>query len=441
MTVRRARTGAPPLVGTASVPTDKSISHRAAILAAMADGTSRIRGYSPAGDCRSTLRVVRTLGATVTAHGGEVTVRGSALLQHGAGAGTVDAGDLDCGRSGTTMRLVAGAVAGAPMRARLTGDPQLLGRPMERVAEPLRLMGAAVETTGGRPPVIIQGGGLRGIRFRLPVASAQVKSAVLLAALRAEGTTIVEEPVPTRDHTERLLLAMGIRARVDPIPDGPGRSVTVGPGSLEPLDVTVRGDASSAAFVVAAAALVPGSDVIVERVGLNPTRTELLRVLRRAGGSLETVEDGTEHGEPVGSIRVRHASLGPLRVERDRVPWLVDEIPLVALLATQADGTTEVRGVGELRVKESDRIAGVVAGLRALGADAEELPDGFVVRGPTPLRGGHVDALADHRLAMTFAVAALIARGPVTVRGMEYADDSFPGFLPMLHSLARRGSG
>jgi 3-phosphoshikimate 1-carboxyvinyltransferase len=418
-----------PLRGTASVPADKAISHRGAILGALANGTTIIHGYSAAGDCRSTLAVLRGLGVAVDEDGNTVRVAG-----WGARGPAEPRAPLDCGRSGTTMRLMSGALAGFPVKAVLTGDPQLLARPMERVAEPLRAMGATVATAaGGVPPIGLRGGSLHGIDYELPVASAQVKSAVLLAGLRASGATTVTEPVPSRDHTERMLRAMG--AAVDVSKDGDGRRrVRVEPSGLEGVEVTVPGDPSSAAPLLVAAALVSGSDLTVAGVGLNPTRTGLLDALRRMGAEIEATAT-TDGSEPIGDVRILQRPLRGTVVDAPEIPSMVDEIPLLGLLATQADGVTEVRGAEELRVKESDRIAVLANGLTALGADVEELPDGFVVTGPTPLHAGYVKAAGDHRMAMTFAVAALIASGPVHVSGMQTIADSFPGFMATLQGL------
>jgi 3-phosphoshikimate 1-carboxyvinyltransferase len=342
---------------------------------------------------------------------------------------------LDCGRSGTTMRLGAGLLAGLPFTGELTGHPQLLRRPMERVAEPLRRMGAeAVTARGGLPPIRIRGGNLSGIEFVPPEASAQVKSAVLIAALRASGSTMVAEPVPTRDHTERLLVAMGAAVTVSEL--GEGRSVRVGPSRLGPLEIQVPGDASSAAVLAAAAALVPGSDLVLEAVSTNPSRTGFLAVLERMGATIEFEPRADCGPEPSADIRVRQVPLRSVRVGAFEVPSLIDELPLLGLLATAAEGTTEVRGASELRVKESDRISGLVAGLRALGAKAEELDDGFVVHGPTALRGAACDARTDHRLAMTFTLAGLVSQGPVRVEGAEFISDSFPNFLATLRGLS-----
>jgi 3-phosphoshikimate 1-carboxyvinyltransferase len=427
MTAARAQPARRPVRGVASVPGDKSISHRAALIAAVAEGSSLVRGFSPAGDCASTLKVLRALGVVVRRHGDAVTVTGREEFP-------VHRTPLNCGRSGTTMRLLAGILAGRQGRFELTGHEQLLRRPIERVAAPLRSMGATVRTgPDGRPPLTIEGGSLSGIDYVLPVPSAQVKSALLLAGLRADGETAVTEPVPTRDHTERLLAATGIGLHRSP-PSPSGHRITVHPGVPASFDLLVPGDPSSAAARIAAAALVPGSDLLLRGVGLNPTRTGFLEVLERMGNpvSVENLSGGTEPG---GDLRIRHGLLQGVRIQGQEVPGVIDELPLIGLLATQADGVTEVRGAGELRVKESDRIAGLVAGLRALGAEAEELPDGFVVRGPTRLTGGRCDATTDHRLAMTFSLAGLVATGPVAVDGLEYVDDSFPGFVRILKAL------
>lgn len=413
-----------PLTGTRRVPGDKSISHRAAILASVARGTSILRGFSPAGDCRATLRALIDLGVGAAREGDVVTIEG-----RGPEAFTPTLAPLQCGRSATTMRLMAGMVAGVRFPCTFTGDEQLLLRPMLRVAEPLRSMGAVVKLArGDRPPLTIRGGGLAGIRYLLPIPSAQVKSAVLLAGLQASGSTVVIEPIPVRDHTERLLQAMGA-----PVSRGVDRAswTRVERGTLRPLDLDVPGDFSSAAPLIVAAALVPGSDLEITGVGLNQTRTGLLDVLRRMGGSVE-VELERTNPEPMGTIRVRSQPLSATTVRPEEVPGLIDELPLVGLLGAGADGVTSVSGAMELRRKESDRIAGLVAGLRTLGAEAEELPDGFLVSGPTVLGGGTCDARQDHRLVMAFSIAGLIATGKVKVEGAEFVDDSFPGFFEAL---------
>jgi 3-phosphoshikimate 1-carboxyvinyltransferase len=427
MTAARVQPAERPVRGRAGVPGDKSISHRAALIASVADGESTIRGFSPAGDCASTLGVLSSLGVEVRRTADVVSIVGRAGDGFGAPPGS-----LDCGRSGTTMRLLAGLLAGYPGAFVLTGHDQLLRRPMERVAAPLREMDARVETTDGRPPIFVEGGAIAGIEYAMPVASAQVKSAVLLAGLRASGSTTVVEPAATRDHTERLLAATGVPVARS-TEDG-GARIQVRPAIPAAMNLRVPGDISSAAFLIAAAALVPGSDLLVQDVGLNPTRTGFLDLLERMGCPV-VVERVDATLEPAGDLRIRHQPLEGVRVERHEVPGVIDELPLIGLLATQAEGVTQVHGAEELRVKESDRIAGLVSGLRALGADAEELPDGFVVRGPSRLTGGRCDARSDHRLAMTFTLAGLIAADSVTVEGMEFVGDSFPAFLRTLEGL------
>jgi 3-phosphoshikimate 1-carboxyvinyltransferase len=415
-----------PLRGTARVSSDKAISHRAAILGALAHGRSVLWNFSPAGDCRSTLVVLTALGVPIVEADG-------ALEVHGGGTERLapPAAPLDCGRSATTMRLMAGAVAGTRFGVRLTGDRQLLTRPMDRIVEPLRRMGASLRWEIGRD-LEIRGGALNGIEHHPEVPSAQVKSCLLLAGLHAEGRTTIVEPVPTRDHTERLIRAMGLP--VERETSSSGVAVSVRAGSLHPIEVHVPGDPSSAAALAAGAAIVPGSDVVIAGIDLNPTRTGFFRALERMGAEVE-FEVVREEPEPVGSVRVRHRPLHAISVTAPQVPAMIDELPLLALLATQAEGATEVRGAAELRRKETDRISGVVDGLRALGAELEELADGFVVRGSTPLRPGQCDAHRDHRLAMTFSLAGLITSGSVLVRGMEYVDDSFPGFAAALEAL------
>jgi 3-phosphoshikimate 1-carboxyvinyltransferase len=412
-----------PLSGSVSVPGDKSIGHRALILAAVARGRSRIRGLPDAGDLAATIDAVRSLGASVDP-GPEIRVEGRGW----EGLREADA-PLDCRRSGTTMRLLAGVSAGRPFRTVLTGHRQLLRRPMGRVAAPLRALGAEVLLGDGDvAPIDIRGGGLTGTEVGLPVASAQVKSAALLAGLQARGVTAVTETVPTRDHTERLLAWLGA-----PV-ERTGRRTTVRAHQVDGFAIDVPGDLSSAAALLAAAALVPGSDVRVTGVGLNPGRTGFLRTLERMGARVEVRPVGGGP-EPAGDVRVVHGPLRPIEIAAAEVVPMIDELPLLAVVATVAEGPTVVRGAAELRVKESDRIEGVVAGLRRLGVEAEALEDGFVIHGPSRLRGGRVDARGDHRLAMAFAVAALAASEPVRVDGMGFAFDSFPGFLDALEAL------
>jgi 3-phosphoshikimate 1-carboxyvinyltransferase len=432
------------LRGELRPPPDKSISHRAAILAAMADGESEIEGYLDAADTRSTLDAITRLGAGVeesTAGGVDLRIRGVGL--RGAG-GTA----IDVGNAGTLLRILPGWLAGqGGGRWTLDGDDSIRQRPVDRVAEPLRRMGAAVQCRESRlPPLVVEGSELHGIEYRLPVASAQVKSCLLLAGVLAEGTTEVVEPAPTRDHTERMLRTMGVTVEVEDlrtvvgVGGPPARRIRVaGPVErLEPVEVAVPGDLSSAAFFVVAAVLVPGSRVRIEGVGLNPTRLGLLGILNRMGAALEVEEGVPVAGEPRGAIVARHGPLSATRVQPEEVPLAIDELPLVALAACFADGETVVRGAGELRHKESDRIAVVVEGLTALGAELEALEDGFVVHGGGGLRGGALDAVGDHRMAMLGAVAGLASGGGVEVRGMDAAAVSYPGFQADLQSLLAR---
>jgi 3-phosphoshikimate 1-carboxyvinyltransferase len=427
------------LRGAVTPPADKSISHRAAILGAMAAEPVRVRNYLHAEDTTSTLNAMRSLGALVTADDGEVVIRGTGLRETLARDEPIDVGN-----AGTLMRLLPGWLAGQEGRSyTLDGDASIRRRPVDRIAEPLRRMGARIDATEGRlPPFTVQGAPLHAIEYELPVASAQVKSCVLLAGLVADGATTVVEPVPSRDHTERMLAAAGVTVRRD------GQRVTVhNVDELVLEDLVVPGDPSSAAFMVAAAVLVPGSRVQVLGTGTNWTRTGFLRILERMGGIvLGEKEDaptraagGVVAREPIGDLDVAHGPLVGTVVEAGEVPLAIDELPLVALLGCFAEGETVVRGAQELRFKESDRIATVVDGLRGLGGDLEATADGFVVRGTGGLRGGTIDAHGDHRLAMLGAVAGLASREGVRVVGMEAADVSYPTFTADLAALRSRG--
>jgi 3-phosphoshikimate 1-carboxyvinyltransferase len=407
-----------------AVPGDKSISHRAVLLGAVGEGETRVRGFGRAGDTQSTVDAVRALGVEVE------DVADDELVVAGGG---VRGGSADCGNAGTLMRLLAGLVAGREGRFELTGDESLSARPMERIAEPLRRMGARFETIDGHAPLVIDGSSLHGIDYELPVASAQVKSAVLLAGLTAEGETTVVEPVPTRDHTELMLEAGGVPVRRRPA------SVTVEAGTVRLGEVDVPGDFSSAAPLLVAAALVPGSDLTVHGVGLNPRRIGLLDVLERMGVRVAIFNRHRAGREPVGDVQVQHAQLAATEIHAGEVPLLVDELPLVALLAAHAHGETVIRGAKELRVKESDRIEAVTDLLRACGAHVTSREDGWTVRGvPTRLRGGHVEARGDHRIAMLGAVAGLASREGVDVEDDQVVSISFPGFHDLLDSLVRR---
>ncbi len=422
------------LAGELVAPPDKSISHRAAIVGAMSDGRVRVRGYLRSADTSATLEAVAALGARLV----DAQPRGAGLDLELAGAGLrgadPGAAAIDVGNAGTLIRLLPGWLAGQPRgRWALQGDDSIARRPVDRVVHPLRRMGATVDCReGGLPPMVVEGSDLHGIEYELPVASAQVKSCVLLAGLLADSETTVVEPAATRDHTEIMLLSAGAGVR-----RADGR-VTVGPERrLELGEVDVPGDISSAAFFIAAATLVPGSQVRLRGVGVNPTRTGFLRVLERMGGDVEVEQHDTAGGEPAADLVVSSAQLRGTEVEPGEVPLAIDELPLVALLGAFAEGTTIVRGAEELRRKESDRVTTVVEGLRGLGARIEAAPDGFVVAGGGELHGGTIDAHGDHRIAMLGAVAGMVSRTGVEVQGFEAAAVSYPGFADDLRDLAQ----
>lgn len=422
---------APRAAGRLRVPGDKSISHRYAMLAALADGASTVAGYSPGADCASTLACLRALGVDIR----ELAAGAFTIVGRGLRGLTGTKVPLDAANSGTTMRLIAGILAAHPFTATVTGDASLRRRPMRRVIDPLGRMGARIDSDGGRPPLTIHGADLTAIDYAPEVPSAQVKSAILLAGLQASGRTTVVEPAPTRDHTERALAAFG--AAVDIV----DRRIGVAGGQrLAPARLDVPGDISSAAFWAALAAGRPGSDITVERVGLNPTRTGLLEILRRAGADVDVAVDDERAGEPAGRLRVRHAAARSFAIAPGEVPGVIDEIPaLAALGALMPEGTTmSVRGAAELRVKESDRIAALGAGFRALGAHVVEYDDGFTLEA-RPLSGATVDAMGDHRLAMAFAIAATGASTPTTIAGASAVDVSYPGFFDELERLTRAG--
>ncbi len=419
------------LAGELRAPADKSISHRAGLLGAMSSEPVRIENYLHAADTTSTLDAVRALGALVEIRDGETTIRGTGLRE----AREPD-GPIDVGNAGTLMRLLPGWLAAQEGRSfTLDGDDSIRRRPVDRIAVPLRQMGAELDARDGRfPPLTVRGARLRAISCELGVASAQVKSCVLLAALAADGATTVGEPERSRDHTERMLLCAGVNIHRN------GRHVTVVNADELILDrVRVPGDPSSAAFLVAAGVLVPGSRLLLRDVGVNWTRTGFLRIVRRMRGivlgDLEQETGELSAHEPLSDLDVAHGALEATEVEAEEVPLAIDELPLVALLGCYAEGETIVRGAGELRVKESDRIAGVVEGLRGLGADIEATDDGFAVRGTGGLRGGSIDARGDHRMAMMGAVAGLASREGVEVLGIEAAAVSYPGFVEDLAQL------
>jgi 3-phosphoshikimate 1-carboxyvinyltransferase len=412
------------VVGHVAVPGDKSISHRAVLLGAIAEGDTHVRGFGRAGDTQASIDGVRALGIEVE------DVADDELVVHG---GDLRPGTVDCANAGTLMRLLMGMLAGRDGNYVLTGDESLSSRPMERVADPLRRMGARIGTSDGHAPLEIEGASLLAIDYELPVASAQVKSAILLAGLTAGGETTVVEPMPTRDHTELMLEAGGAKITRR------ATSVSVQASTLRLGEVDVPGDFSSAAPLLAAAALIPGSDLTVHGVGLNPRRIGLLAVLERMGARVAIFNRHRAGREPVGDVQVQHSQLAATELDADEVPLLVDELPLVALLAAYAHGETIVRGAAELRVKESDRIEAVTDLLRAAGAHVTSREDGWTVRGvPTRLRGGHVDARGDHRIAMLGAVVGLASSEGVEIEGADAVAISFPGFYDVLDSLVRR---
>lgn len=416
------------LRGTLAIPGDKSISHRAVMLAALADGISRIDGFLEGEDTRATAAIFAKLGVRIE------TPSSSQRIVHGVGVDGLraPAGALDCGNSGTGMRLLAGLLAGQTFDSVLTGDASLCKRPMRRISEPLARMGARIDTAAdGRPPLRIRGGqALVGSDHGLEIASAQVKSALLLAGLYAAGDTVVREPHPTRDYTERMLSAFGVD-----IAFSPGHARLRGGQRLAATDVSVPADFSSAAFFLVAASIVPGSELRLLQVGLNPRRTGLLAALRAMGADIHEENASVQGGEPVADLVVRHAPLRGIEVPEALVPDMIDEFPALFIAAACADGPTVVRGAAELRVKESDRIGVMAAGLRTLGIRVDETADGATIH-PGVLQGGSVDSHGDHRIAMAFAVAAQVATGAVDILDVANVATSFPGF-----EVLARGSG
>lgn len=416
------------LRGELRVPGDKSVSHRAVMLGALSDGICRVEGFLEGEDTLATAAAFRAMGVRIESEGEGVRV------VHGVGLHGLrpPAGPIDCGNAGTGMRLLAGLLAAQAFDSVLVGDESLSKRPMRRVIDPLARMGARIEASdGGVPPLRIRGGqALQGIDYALPVASAQLKSALLLAGLYARGETVVREPHPTRDYTERMLAAFGW-----PIEFEPGLARLTGGHRLAATDIKVPADFSSAAFFLVAATVIPGSDLVLRGVGINPRRTGLLAALGLMGADIAILDARSEGGEPVADLHVRHAPLRGIDVPEALVPDMIDEFPALFVAAAAAQGTTRVSGAAELRVKESDRIAVMAAGLRELGARIDETPDGAVLHGG-PLRGGRVESRGDHRIAMSFGIAAQLASGPVTIGDCANVATSFPGFAGLA-----RGAG
>lgn len=413
--------------GVLRPPGDKSISHRAALIASLALGRSVLHHVAPGEDCRRTLDVLEHLGIEVTRKGDSVEIEGRGYFGLRA-----PAGDLDAGNSGTTIRLACGLLAGQDFDSRITGDESLRRRPMRRVIVPLEKMGASFSSDDGRAPIMIHGGRvLRGIEYTLPVPSAQVKSAVLLAGLHAEGKTRVEEPLPSRNHTELLLRRMGASIELG------ANVITIEPQSaLRGTELRIPGDVSSAAFFIAAASFLPGSELVVENVGLNPTRTAFLGVLKNMGARVAVEELAADDDvEPVGTVRVQGTSLSGTEIPAEWVPSLIDEIPALMVAALFAEGVTSLRGAEELRVKESDRLNALAEGLAALGATVEVFADGIRVGGGTRARGARLQSFGDHRMAMAWAIASLGIDEPCEIQGREIVDVSFPTFWRELERL------
>jgi 3-phosphoshikimate 1-carboxyvinyltransferase len=437
--IRRAKT----IRGQMLMPGDKSISHRAAMFAALADGTSSIKNFSSSRDCAATLSCLEALGVTIERKDNDVLVNSA-----GVDGLREPKAPLDCGNSGTTMRLLAGILAGQDFKSILTGDDSLRSRPMERIIEPLRMMGASISADDGRAPLVIHGHrGLDPISYELLLASAQVKSCILLAGLSAEGRTEVIENQITRDHTERMLRGFGVQVetgKAEREGENARFAAVHGPARLTAAQVSIPGDISSAAYFIAAAALLPGSSLVIRDVGVNPTRAIFLKQLRELGLNVEITGSRDDNNEPVGEIRVQGSaqqpgkSDSPMIIRGLIVPQLIDELPLLAVVGSQVAGGIEIRDAAELRVKESDRIATTALNLRAMGADITEFDDGLHVAGPARLHGTKIDASGDHRIAMAFTVAGLIAEGETEITDHNCVGVSFPEFFELLESVVER---
>jgi len=405
------------LKGEIEIPSDKSLSHRSVIFSSLAKGCSVIRNFSDGQDPLSTVNVFRSLGVDISFADEKTLVINSDGVLHNP------VGFLDCGNSGTTMRLVSGILAGQNFSSVLTGDESLSKRPMKRIIEPLSLMGAEISSDGGRAPLKIHGTELHSINYTSKIASAQVKSCLLLAGLQAKGVTVFTEPYLSRNHSEILLKYMDAKIQTS------GTSVSIEKSELAPIEMTICGDISSAAYFIAAALIVPESKLILKNIGLNPTRTGMIEVIKTMGGNISILDERSVCGEIVGDIKVEYSQLKGCEISGELIPKLIDEIPVIAVLATQADGVTIISDAQDLRNKESDRIKTVVDGLKTLGADIEETPDGMIIHGKTELSGGcSLKTYHDHRLAMSFYVAGLISKREIMIEGFEWAGISFPSF-------------
>lgn len=412
------------LNGSIEIPADKSISHRAVMFASLAKGTSLIKNFSTGADPISSLKIFESLGA------GYEYIDNKTLKITSDGILKAPAKPLDCGNSGTTMRLISGILAGQNFISELTGDESLSKRPMKRVIEPLSLMGAEILSKDGHAPLKIFGRELNGIEYNSKLASAQVKSCVLLAGLNAHGTTSFSEPYVSRNHTEIMLKYMGADISTS------GKKIIIEKSKLEPKTFEICGDISSAAYFITAGLIVPNSDIILKNVGLNPTRTGIIDVVKMMDGDLEILDKHTVSGEEIGDIRIKSSQLKGCTIEKDIIPRLIDELPVIAVLATQAEGTTVIKDAGDLRNKESDRIKAVVQELSKIGADITETSDGFIIQGKKPLAGGaETECYHDHRLAMSLYTAGLICENPIMINGFEWAAISFPEFEKCFSSL------
>lgn len=414
------------LSGEVTIPADKSISHRAIIFSALAKGKSIIKNFSNGQDPHSTLNIFKQLGVQFEEEGTTVVVNSSGVLQSSNSP-------LDCGNSGTTMRLMAGVLAGQKFNSTLIGDDSLSNRPMKRVIAPLEQMGGDIQSNNFKAPLIISGKELKAINYNSPIASAQVKSCILLAGLNANGITTVTEPYTSRNHTEIMLKAMGANLSVEKT------TVSIEKSELEPIDIEIPGDISSAAYFICTGLIVPNSEIILKNVGLNPTRTGIIDVVKSMGGNIELLSERITCGERVGDILVKYSpNLKACKISGEIIPRLIDEIPVIAVLATQADGQTVISDAQDLRNKESDRISAVVTELRKLGAEIEETPDGMIISGKTSLKGEcEVETYHDHRLAMSLFVAGLITQKEIKINGFEWVNISFPEFEKMFANLKK----
>lgn len=428
-------------------PPDKSISHRSIILSSLAAGKSIVRNFLYAEDPLSTIGAFKQMGVEIavgaireshvqTGRGdSRIALQEKEIIITGKGLSGLNApeGEIDCGNSGTTMRLLCGVLSGQPFSAVLKGDASLTRRPMRRVIEPLSQMGAVFETQNGYPPLTVKGGELKPLHYKSPVASAQVKSAILLAGLYCDGTTSVTEPEKSRDHTERMIKAAGVNIKIS------GLTVSIkGRAVLSPLDLTVPNDFSSAAFFIAAGIIVPGSDLLIKNTGINPTRTGLIEILLSMGADIKLENEREVSGEPVADILVKHSRLSGIDIAGDMVPKTIDEFPILCVTAALAQGKTKITGAKELRVKESDRIAAIAAELKKMGVNVEELEDGLIIEGRDKLQPAVIQSYGDHRIAMSMAIAGLMADGETTILDTDCINTSFPGFMGILNKLQDR---